>query len=35
VGPVHLLLGSVFLIVAWRVFWFSKQVLKEASVTKQ
>ena len=40
VGPVHLLLGPVFgapvdfLIVAWLVFWFSKKVLKEASVTK-
>ncbi len=40
VGPVHLLLGPVFgaavdfLIVALLVFWFSKKVLKEASVTK-
>jgi len=38
-GPVHLL-GPVFgaavdfLIVCWLVFWFSKKVLKEASVTK-
>ena len=40
VGPLHLLLGPVFgtavdfLIVGWLVFWFSKEVLKEASVTK-
>ena len=40
VGSVHLLLGPVigagidFLIVAWLVFWFSKKVLKEESVTK-
>jgi large-conductance mechanosensitive channel len=38
---VHLLLGPVFgaaadfLIVAWLVFWFSKQVLKEETVTKK
>ena len=41
VGPIHLLLGPVlgaavdFLIVAWLVFWFSKKVLKEATVTKK
>ena len=41
VGSVHLLLGPVFgaavdfLIVAWLVFWFSKQVLKEETVTKK
>ena len=41
VGPVHFLLGPVFgagvdfLIVAWLVFWFSKKVLKEESVTKK
>jgi len=41
VGSVHLLLGPVFgsavdfLIVAWLVFWFSKKVLKEATVTKK
>jgi large conductance mechanosensitive channel len=41
VGPVHLLLGPVLgaavdlLIVAWLVFWFSKQVLKEETVTKK
>ena len=41
VGAVHLILGPVFgagldfLIVAWLVFWFSKKVLKEASVTKK
>ena len=40
-GPVHLLLGLVFgaavdfLIVGWLVFWFSKKVLKEASVSKK
>ena len=40
-GSVHLLLGPVFgsavdfLIVAWLVFWFSKKVLKEATVTKK
>ena len=39
VGPVHFLLGPVlgaavdFLIVAWLVFWFSKQLLKEETVT--
>ncbi|HEY6807750.1 MAG TPA: MscL family protein [Gemmatimonadales bacterium] len=41
VGPVHLLLGPVFgaavdfLIVAWLVFWFSKKVLREETVTKK
>jgi large conductance mechanosensitive channel len=41
VGAVHLIWGPVlgagldFLIVAWLVFWFSKKVLKEASVTKK
>jgi large conductance mechanosensitive channel len=41
VGPVHFLLGPVlgagvdFLIVAWLVFWFSKQVLREQAVTKK
>lgn len=41
VGPIHLLLGPVFgtgidfLIVAWLVFWFSKKVLREATVTKK
>ncbi len=41
VGPVRLLLGPVlgaavdFLIVAWLVFWFSKKVLREATVTKK
>jgi len=40
-GPIHLLLGPVlgagvdFLIVAWLVFWFSKQVLREEKVTKK
>jgi len=40
-GAVHLILGPVlgagldFLIVAWLVFWLSKRVLKEASVTKK
>ncbi len=40
-GAVHLIWGPVvgagldFLIVAWLVFWFSKKVLKEASVTKK
>ena len=41
VGPIHLLLGPVlgsgidFLIVAWLVFWFSKKVLREGTVTKK
>lgn len=40
-GSVHLLLGPVlgalvdFLIVAYLVFWFSKRVLGEATVTKK
>jgi large conductance mechanosensitive channel len=40
-GSVHLLLGPVlgatvdFLIVAYLVFWFSKKVLREATVTKK
>ena len=40
-GAVPLILGPVlgagldFLIVAWLVFWLSKRVLKEASVTKK
>lgn len=41
VGPIHFLLGPVlgagvdFLIVAWLVFWFSKKVLREETVTKK
>ena len=41
VGPIHLLLGPVlgaavdFFIVALLVFWFSKQVLREETVSKQ
>ncbi|HTG01981.1 MAG TPA: MscL family protein [Nitrospirota bacterium] len=41
VGSVHFLLGPVlgaaidFLIVAWMVFWFSKKVLQEETVTKK
>jgi large conductance mechanosensitive channel len=41
VGPIHFLLGPVlgagvdFLIVAWLVFWFSKKVLQEETVTKK
>lgn len=41
IGPVHFLLGPVFgtevdfLIVAWLVFLFSKQVLQEETVTKK
>lgn len=41
IGPVHFLLGPVFgaavdfLIVAWLVFWFSKKVLREETVTKK
>ncbi|HEY6852636.1 MAG TPA: MscL family protein [Gemmatimonadales bacterium] len=40
-GPVRLLLGPVlgaaldFLIVAWLIFWFSKKVLREETVTKK
>jgi large conductance mechanosensitive channel len=41
IGSVHLLLGPVlgagvdFLIVAYLVFWFSKKVLREETVTKK
>ena len=41
VGPVHFLLGPVlgagvdFVIVAFLVFWFSKKVLREETVTKK
>lgn len=41
VGPIHFLLGPVlgaavdFLIVAYLVFWFSKMVLREETVTKK
>lgn len=41
IGPIHLLLGPVlgaavdFVIVAWLVFWFSKKVLREETVTKK
>ena len=41
VGSVHFLLGPIigagidFLVVAWLVFWFSKKVLKEQTVTKK
>jgi large conductance mechanosensitive channel len=41
VGPIHFLLGPVigatvdFLIVAYLVFWFSKKVLREETVTKK
>lgn len=41
VGSVRFLLGPVFdagmdfLIVAWLVFWFSKKVMKEATVGKK
>ncbi len=41
VGSVHFLLGPVlgagvdFVIVAWLVFWFSKRVLREETVTKK
>jgi large conductance mechanosensitive channel len=40
-GPFHFAIGSVlsalinFLIVAWLVFWFSKKVLKEETVSKK
>ena len=40
-GSIHLLLGPVlgagidFLIVAWLIFWFSKRVLREGTVTKK
>ena len=41
IGSVHLLLGPVlgaavdFLIVAYLVFWFSKKVLREETVSKK
>lgn len=41
IGPIHLLLGPVFgaavdfLIVAWLIFWFSKKILREETVTKK
>jgi len=41
VGPIHFLLGPVFgaavdfLLVAWLVFWLSKRVLREETVTKK
>jgi len=41
IGPMHFVIGPVFgagidfLIVAWLVFWFSKAVLKEETVTKK
>lgn len=41
IGPIHFLLGPVlgasvdFLIVAYLVFWFSKKVLREETVTKK
>jgi len=41
VGPIHFLLGPVlgasvdFVIVAYLVFWFSKKVLREETVTKK
>jgi large conductance mechanosensitive channel len=41
VGPIHFLLGPVFgsavdfLLVAWLVFWLSKKVLREETVTKK
>lgn len=40
-GPLHFLVGPVlgaaidFLIVAWLVFWFSKKILREETVTKK
>ena len=40
-GPFHFAVGAVlgalinFLIVAWLVFWFSKKVLKEETVSKK
>jgi len=40
-GSVELLLGPLvgalidFIIVAWLIFWFSKKVLKEATVEKK
>ena len=41
VGPIHFLLGPVlgasvdFVIVAYLVFWFSKKMLREETVTKK
>ena len=41
VGSVHFLLGPVFgagvdfIIVAWLVFWFSRKILREETVTKK
>ena len=41
VGPIHFLLGPVlgasvdFVIVAYLVFWFSKKVLREETVTRK
>jgi large conductance mechanosensitive channel len=41
IGPMHFLLGPVFgatvdfVIVAWLVFWLSKKVLREETVTKK
>lgn len=41
VGSIHFLLGPLFgaaadlVIVAWLVFWFSKKVLREATVAKK
>jgi len=41
VGPIHFLLGPVFgaavdfLLVAWLIFWMSKKVLREETVTKK
>lgn len=41
VGPIHFLLGPVFgaavdfLLVAWLVFWLSRKVLSEETVTKK
>jgi large conductance mechanosensitive channel len=40
-GPIHLLPGPVlgaavdFAIVAWLVFWISKKILREETVTKK
>ena len=41
IGPMHFVLGPVFgaavdfLIVAWLVFWLSKRILREETVTKK
>lgn len=41
VGSIHLLLGPIlgagvdFLVVAWLVFWLSKKVLREETVSKK